>query len=70
MEGFVVMIVIVLCWFVGIFLYKEDITLTRYAIIAILIMLALCCLVRFAHWVWPDPVYSVVNVASPNQSSA
>ena len=48
-EGLVV-IVTFLCWFVGIFLYKEDITLTRYAIIAILIMLALCCLVRFTHW--------------------
>ena len=66
-EGWIVIVVIFLCWFVGIFLYEEDMSLTRYAIILSLIMLALCFLVRFAHWAWPDTVYSVVNVASANQ---
>jgi hypothetical protein len=36
MEGLIVMVVIFLCWFVGIFVYEEDMTLTRYAIILIL----------------------------------
>jgi hypothetical protein len=35
MEGLVVMVVIFLCWFVGIFVYEEDMSLTRYAIIAL-----------------------------------
>jgi hypothetical protein len=39
-EGWIAIVVIFLCWFVGIFLYEEDMSLTRYAIIAILIMLA------------------------------
>jgi hypothetical protein len=32
-------------------------SLTRYAIIGMLIMLALCFLVRFTHWAWPNTVY-------------
>jgi len=69
MEGLMVMIVIFLCWFVAIFVYEEDMSLTRYAVILILIMSALYFLVRFTHWAWPDTAYSVVNVASANQSS-
>ena len=64
MEGLIAIVVIFLCWFVGIFLYEEDMSLTRYSIIAILIMLALCSLVRFARWAWPDTVYSVATVHS------
>ena len=63
-EGFIVIVVIFLCWFVGISLYEEDMSLTRYAIILSLIMLAICLLVRFAHWAGPDTVSSVVNVRS------
>jgi len=47
MEGLMVMIVIFLCWFVAIFVYEEDMSLTRYAVILILIMSALYFLVRF-----------------------
>jgi hypothetical protein len=63
-EGWIVIVVIFLCWFLGIFLYEEDMSLTRHAIILSLIMLALFFLVRFAHWAWPDTVSSVVNVRS------
>ena len=63
MEGLIVMIVIFLCWFVAIFVYEEDMSLTRYAIILILIMSALYFLVRFTHWAWPDTAYSVAERA-------
>jgi hypothetical protein len=63
MEGLIMIMVVFLCWFVAIFVYEEDMSLTRYAIITILIMLALCFLVRFAHWAWPDTAYSVAERA-------
>jgi hypothetical protein len=63
MEGLLAIVLIFLCWFVGIFLYEEDMSLTRYAIIAVLIMLALCFLVRLTHWAWPDTAYSVAERA-------
>jgi hypothetical protein len=63
MEGLIVTVVIFLCWFLGIFVYEEDMSLTRYAIILILLMLALYFLVRFTHWAWPDTAYTVAERA-------
>ena len=56
MEGLIAAVGIFLCWFVGIFVYDEDMSLTRYAIIGILTMLALYFLVRFVHWAWDTPI--------------
>lgn len=45
-----------LCWLIAVFVFKDDMSLKRYALIAILAVIALYFVIRFIHWAWMTPI--------------
>lgn len=56
LEAVVAVFGVFLCWLVAVFVFKDDMSLRRYAVIAVLAMLALYFVIRFIHWAWITPI--------------
>jgi hypothetical protein len=55
-EAVVAVAGIIACWLIGIVIYKEDMSLTRYGFLAILSVTAAYLAIRFIHWAWVTPL--------------
>jgi hypothetical protein len=62
LEAAIALVGIFVCWFVAMLIYNDDMSLTRYAFIALLSALALYFLIRFIHWAWSTPMLFVGRV--------
>jgi hypothetical protein len=55
-EAVVAVAGIILCWLIAVVTYEDNMSFTRYAIIALLSVMAAYFAVRFVHWAWVTPV--------------
>ena len=55
-EAVIVVVGITLCWLIGIAIYKDEMSLTRYGFVAILSVTAAYFAIRFIHWAWVTPL--------------
>lgn len=55
-EAVVAVAGMIVCWLVGILIYEEDMTFTRYVLIGVLSVIAAYCAIRFIHWAWITPL--------------
>ncbi|MGH9745529.1 MAG: hypothetical protein ACRD59_05390 [Candidatus Acidiferrales bacterium] len=55
-EAAVALAGITVCWLIGVVTYEDEMSLVRYAVIAILCAFAAYFTVRFVHWAWMTPL--------------
>lgn len=55
-EAVVAVAGIIACWLIGMVIYKDDMSLTRYGFVAILSVTAAYFAIRFIHWAWVTPL--------------
>lgn len=56
LEAAVALVGLIVCWLVAVAIYGDDMSLGRYAVLAVLVALALYFLARFIHWAWTTPI--------------
>jgi hypothetical protein len=56
LEALVAVVGIIVCWLIINLVYKEDMSLARYAILAFTTATAAYFAVRIIHWAWATPI--------------
>ncbi len=56
LEAGIAIFGVFLCWLSAVFVFKDDMSLKRYALIAVLAAVALYFIIRFIHWAWVTPI--------------
>jgi hypothetical protein len=56
LEAAIALVGVAVCWLAAVSIYEDEMSLGRYALLALLGAAALYFFVRFVHWAWLTPI--------------